>query len=180
VLLPLTFVAAGVVIATELVDLARSQSSWHATARRALSEGRAAQGAIREVSVALKSLPDEPIWTRFYSVGSAAGNQEALLADVSQALGQSGIVGSKVTAEPTFEANGLISWRCRVAFQANAEQLHAVSTRLRSLPRYVRLSELTISAPQLQGSADNPTFEVGMMAEGFSASSKVTIKSGKS
>jgi Tfp pilus assembly protein PilO len=166
-LLPLVAVALVWVSVHAVRSAANSQSHWQHSVRRDLAIGGAAARLIPEISGVLSELPKMPVWQRLYKGESSAMNQAALLADVSQSLSRSGINTPTISVTPTTEMQSLAVWECQVVFEANAEQLHAFAGQLRALPRYVRVSEIVIGAPQLQTTQSNAVFAVTLRAQGY-------------
>ncbi len=175
--LPLVALLAVAALVTELRAVATMHGAWRTDARDALARGRAAREVTSVVAAALEELPNQPGWQRLYA-GSTEANQAALLADLTQVLAQSGITNPRIAVKLTQAGKVLTSWSGQASFDANAEQLHAIAQQLRLLPRYVRVTELAVNAPQTQSHGQNATFAVRLSIEGYGTAQEArTVKS---
>jgi len=147
--------------------VATSQEHWRAEVRAELAEAKGRALTLDAVRKRLANLPSESVWQRFYPAENGADGGAALQRDVTTLSMGAGLATRSITLLPSQPQGRLMTYTARLAASGTAEQLQAFATSLRGHPRYLRVEQLKVTAPQVQSSDENPVLSITLDISGF-------------
>ncbi|MGA7538945.1 MAG: GspMb/PilO family protein [Steroidobacteraceae bacterium] len=167
-LLLLSMALARIAVIAPVHALVLSQAKWRTQARHQLSDdkGRAsAEGTLREQ---LRTLPRASVWSRFYPSDGARNPDTALRSDLVNITTTASVTVQSLALLPTDEKGALRRHGMRIVASMTIDQLEHLVADLRRQSRYLRVGQLTISAPIVQPPHTNPLLLVQMVVYGYS------------
>lgn len=152
-------------ILAPLGSLASSQIEWRTLARSAIARDRgwvqsetgwrAEEGRIRQ----------SPIWQRFVAAPPGQSPGVAVQRRVTELL--SGIATPEIEAQSTQVQETLLAYPVRVRVTLTVDQLKTFLAGCHSSGPYLRVTKLTVTAPQSQLPQDNPRLQVTLDLVGY-------------
>lgn len=167
VAVPALLVASVLVLYAPVRYLSGLQNDWRATTRSVMAQARSVPVLAEELNRQLTTLQSSGLWVKFYpskEPGAAAG---ALQSDLSGIL-----AGAQISAQSLAPiATGQLPYFTRIGTRLTAsmrvDQLQRLLTSIANHPRYLRVEQATIVAPQSQSPEENPPLAVTLEIYGY-------------
>lgn len=160
--------AASIAVVHTICDIVSSQDIWRSTARNALARDRGVAANGSQIRGSLESLGSAPVWNRLYAPGADADGAQLVQRDLMSLGTSAGAVIQSAVALPAVEGAELRSHGVRLVASMSIDQLRNFIAGIRAHTRYLRVQELSISAPQTQALDVNPPLTVTVTVLGYS------------
>lgn len=148
--------------------LIASQDHWRREVQLKLERARSEVAYDVPLRKQLQTLPSAAVWQRLYIDAPGVNPETLLRQDVTAMARSAGITIQTLVALPTAEESLIQQHAVRITAAMPIDQLTRLLTALRSNPRYVRISRLTVAAPQKQNANENPALQVQLDVLGYS------------
>lgn len=175
-MLAAVLLAAWWLIAMPLRWLITSQQAWRSAVRIDLARSRGEADLLPVLRQRLATLPNDPIWSRFYDATAGEEVDSLIRQDVARLCDDSQItVGSLIRLPSRVEGN-LVAYGVRLTAATTADRLRSFADRLRAAPRYLRVQQLHVSAPEAQQRDENPVLTVTADVFGYARSAEPPVR----
>lgn len=169
----MVFVVAGLLGGAALYSIAQvaaSQDRWRAQIRRTLAYERGLAATEVTARAALTALDSNPVWQRLYSYSPGEDPTQAVQRDIVTVCAAAGVTLDSTAPLAPAEWQGLHAYGVQVAGSMSIDQLRQLLASLRAHPRYLRIEQLSVIAPQEQSATSNPILSIILAIRGYSRS----------
>lgn len=163
---PLAMLSAIALLVWPFLLLRDAQTQWREDATRLLGRAKFIQSVDAELKQRLVSLRTSNQWTRFYDARVANGSQ-AIQSDIRTLLGGAKASVQALTPLPSKELPEFTQVGVRIAANMQIDELQQLMQAMRDHPRYLRIQQLQILAPQTQIKSENAALTVSLDVVGF-------------
>jgi len=139
-------------------QLIRSQDSWRTAATEKLGYSRGVVASEAQARNQLQAVRTTSAWRGFLTNSDLASNE--LKNELTQALTGAGATGVRIASLPAQNEGGLRKFGARIVATADADQLKQFLAALRARPRYLRVEQITVTAPLVQSPDGNPAVQL--------------------
>lgn len=144
-----------------------SQQGWRAETRGLFSKAKQAEQRSAMLGQQFAALQSSGLWSKFYlsaTPGAAANN---LQSDIGSMLSRVQVGAQSLVPLPSTELAHFSSIGVRVSASMRIDQLSGLLTAMAQHPRYLRVAQASIVAPQIQSATENPPLAVTLDLYGF-------------
>jgi hypothetical protein len=144
-----------------------SQQDWRRHARSLFSRAGAATQMQARIDQDAAALKDSPLWSRFYISPTSGIGAVQLQSDVGSLLSRTQASTQSLAPIPSLPMNGFTRIGVRLSASMRIDQLKTFLATAAAHPRYLRVEQLSVIAPQGQVPAENSPLAVTMEVYGF-------------
>jgi Tfp pilus assembly protein PilO len=148
--------------------VAASQERWRLEVSTHLARDKGHAALEADIRAQLAALPAASAWNHFYKIAPGEDAQARLQRDVTSLCAAAGAVVQAVVPLPAADEHGLVRTGIRITTTVTADQLKALVGLIRDHPQYLRVEQLSVSAPQIQTAQQNPSLLVTLEVFGYS------------
>jgi Type II secretion system (T2SS), protein M subtype b len=140
----------------------QAQVEWRATAAQQLAQRRGLAAIEGVVRTQLDALPQFQSWNKLYRTPGDASAVIALQTEINSVLNSARVRPQSLAPLEGVDVGPLRKVGLRIAAPMMIDQLREVLLRVDGLTHLVRIEQLIINAPPVQGPKENPTLTVTM------------------
>jgi hypothetical protein len=153
-------------------QLILSQDAWRSGAVRQLGYDRGIVATEAQAREQLQQLQAAPRWRSLFQ-DSPVGPNDQLKTDVAQALSATGAATLHLTSLPAENVGGLCKYGLRVVATLDAGQLKNFLVALRTRAHYLRVEQISLTAPIMQTPNTNPPLQLKVDIFGYAKAGTV-------
>ena len=165
-IVPLLLLGLGALLAWPFVLAADAQARWREDAIRTLGRAKYIQSVDAELQQMLVSLRTSNQWTRFYDARVSNASQ-AMQSDMRTLLGAAKASVQALTPLPSKDLPEFTQVGVRIAAIMRIDELQQLMQAMRDHPRYLRVVQMQVLAPQMQVKDENASLTVSLDVVGY-------------
>ena len=173
-LLPVALLVAWLLV-QPMLGLYQSQQQWRAEAQRLLSFSKSSVAGAEQLQQQIKAMQASPLWTKLYRPAEGA-TLATLQSDVGTLLTSVQATPQALTVIRATQVAGLTRTGVHLSAAMRIDQLQQLFSAAARQPRYLRIEQLSVTAPQTQSSTENPLLTVEMDIYGFELPAKPSAR----
>jgi Tfp pilus assembly protein PilO len=166
-MLPILALLAWIAAVQPLLTIYESQQAWRAEARQLLAFSKRSVAALAQLQQQIAALRGSPLWSSLYRAEPGSGVAAALQSDVGALLAAAQANVQALAPVRSVEVGALRQIGIQVVASMRIDQLQQFMTAAAAHQRYLRIGQLTVTAPQIQSATENPLLSVEMEVHGF-------------
>jgi hypothetical protein len=147
--------------------LYESQHLWRQNARELLAYSKGSVVTLQQLETQVSAMRASSLWSKLYRSDQASAGASILQSDVGTMLTGVQAGAQSLTPIRSSSAGALLQVGVHVTAAMRIDQLQQFVSAVRAHPKYLRMEQLTIAAPQSQGATENPVLTVNMDIHGF-------------
>jgi Type II secretion system (T2SS), protein M subtype b len=148
-----------------------SQQRWRSSARQLLAYSKGSVLALDQLQAEVSAMRASTLWSKLYRVDQSGAAAGLLQAEVATLLTQAKAGAQSFTPLRSVSLGGLTQVGVHVTAALRIDQFQQFVTAVRAHSKYLRIEQLTISAPPSQTPTENPILAVDMDIRGFELTS---------
>jgi Type II secretion system (T2SS), protein M subtype b len=165
--IPAAFICVWAGVVWPLYHTHQAQDEWRAGAAQQLAQRRGLAEIEAAVRGKLDALPQFQSWNKLYRVPGDASAVIALQTEINAALNSARVRPQSLAPLEGVDVGPLRKVGLRIVAPMTIDQLKEVLLRVDGLTHLVRIEQLIVNAPPVQGPQENPTLTVTMEAVAY-------------
>lgn len=167
VAVPAFLVASVLVLYAPIKYLVGVQNDWRVATRSVIAQSRSDPVLAEELNRQLTTLQSSGLWVKFYSSKEPGSAATSLQADLSGILASAQISAQSLAPVATSQLPYFTRIGMRLTASMRVDQLQRLLTAIANHPRYLRVEQAIIVAPQSQSPDENPPLAVTVGIYGY-------------
>ncbi len=166
-LLPTAALLLWMAVVQPITGIYQSQQAWRDEARRLLGFSKSSVAELDQLQQQVAAMRASPLWSKLYRAQRSDAAVTALQADIGGLL--TAVQANAQALAPVRSTNvaRLIRIGVHLTASMRIDQLQQFIAAAANHQRYLRIEQLTITAPQTQSPTENPLLVVDMDIHGF-------------
>jgi hypothetical protein len=166
-LVPLSIAIVIYMAALAAAVLYDSQQDWRRHTRSVFARAGAATQMQARIDQDAAALQESPLWSRFYISPTSGIGAVQLQSDVGSLLSRTQSSTQSLAPIASLPMQGFTRIGVRLSASMRIDQLQSFLATAAVHPRYLRIEQLSVIAPQGQAPAENSPLAVSMEVYGF-------------